>query len=146
MVLRIVSALALLAVVAAGCGGADRPQRSAARGVPPALAQRWEDQASAIAHAASAGNSCRALQLATSLRKDVVESRRKLPSRLQSPLLTGVHRLADRITCTPPPSTPVSPAPQPAPKPGPKPPKHDHHGHDEHGHHHDHGHGHGGNG
>ena len=100
-VLRIVPAVALLVVVAAGCGGADRPQRSAVHGVPRALAQGWEDQASAIATAASAGNDCQALQLAKSLRDEVVASQLKLPYRLRSPVLIGVNRLADRITCTP---------------------------------------------
>jgi len=87
------------------------------------LAQAWEGQASAIASAASAGNSCRALQLASSLRDDVVSSQQRVPSRLRSALLTGVNALADRITCTPAPTQPTKP-----PK-GPKPPKpHDHHG------------------
>ncbi len=87
------------------------------------MAQAWEGQASAIASAASAGNSCRALQLASSLRADVVSSQQRVPSRLRSALLTGVNALADRITCTPAPTQPTKP-----PK-GPKPPKpHDHHG------------------
>lgn len=134
--MRIFPALALLVVVAAGCGGADRPQPSAARGVPRALALNWEDQASAIARAAAAGNSCRALHLSTSLRDEVVGSQDRLPSRLQSALLIGVNALADRVTCTPAPTGPVAPAPPKGPKPGPKPPKNDDHGHD-------HGHGHG---
>jgi len=121
--LRIVSVGALLAVVATGCGSGDRPQVSVVQGLPRALAQAWEGQASAIASAASAGKSCRALQLASSLRADVVSSRQRVPSRLFSALLTGVNALADRITCTPAPTQPTKP-----PK-GPKPPKpHDHQG------------------
>jgi hypothetical protein len=89
------------------------------------LAQAWEGQASAIAHAASAGNSCRALQLASSLRADVVSSQQRVPSHLRSALLTGVNALADRITCTPAPTQPTKPPKGPKPKP-PKP--HDHHG------------------
>ena len=137
---RTLSALALLAVVAAGCGGAAPPQngaqkgtqRSAFHGVPRALAQAWEGQASAIATAAAAGNGCRALHLAASLRDDVVTSEHKLPRRLRSPLLTGVNALADRITCTrvvtvqaPPKKPPKKPPKGPKPKP-PKP-----HGHDK---------------
>jgi hypothetical protein len=124
-VLRIVPAAALLAVLAAGCGGGARLQQAALHGVPPGLAQDWEGQASAIASAASAGNSCRALQLAASLRSDVAASEHKLPFRLRSPLLTGVNALADRITCTPTPKKPPKgPKPEPPPKrPGP-------HGHD----------------
>jgi hypothetical protein len=127
-VVRIAAALALLAVVAAGCGSGDRPQASAVHGVPRALAQAWEGQASAIARAASAGNSCRALQLATSLRDAVRSSQQRVPSRLRVALLTGVNALADRITCTPAPTQPTEP-----PKgPKPKPPKHHGHG-DENG-------------
>ena len=122
---RLLSAVALLAVVAAGCGAA-QTRSSAHHGVPRALAQRWEARASAIAAAANAGDDCQALHLATSLRADVVATEQQVPRRLRAPLVTGVTALADRITCTPPP---------PATKPE-KPPKH---GHDEHGHHGHHG-------
>lgn len=123
-VLRIVSAGALLGVVAAGCGSGDRPQVSSVHGVPRTLAQAWEGQASAIASAATAGNSCRALQLASSLRDDVVSSQQRVPSRLRSALLTGVNALADRITCVPGPTQPTNPPKGQGPKPKPpKPPK-----------------------
>ena len=121
--LRIVSAVALFAVVAAGCGGAARPQRSAAHGMPQALAREWERQASAIAAAAAAGNDCRAMRLAASLRAAVTAFRHKLPLGLRSPLLTGVNALADRIsTCTRVVTvqTPTKPKP-PGPPKGPKP-------------------------
>ena len=132
-VLRILSAAFLLVVVAAGCGGAARPQRSAFHGVPPALAQDWEGRASDIAAAASAGNSCRALQLANALRADVVASKDKLPSRLRPPLLTSVNALADRIKCTPVVQTlPKKPTPPKKPKPK-EPHEHDRHGHHGHG-------------
>jgi len=132
-VLRILSGAALLVVVAAGCGGAAQPQRSAVRGVPRALAQDWEGQASDIAAAASAGNSCRARQLANALRADVVASKDRVPSRLQPPLLTSVNALADRVKCVPVVQTPPK-KPVPPKKPKPKEPHehdhHDHHGHD----------------
>jgi hypothetical protein len=132
-VLRILSATALLVIVAAGCGGAAQTQRSAFHGVPRALARDWEGQASAIAAAASAGNSCRALQLANALRADVVASKDKLPSRLRPPLLTSVNALAGRIKCTPVVQTPPT-KPTPPKKPKPKEPhEHDHHGHHGHG-------------
>jgi len=124
--LRVLSAAALLVLVAAGCGGAAGRQRPAFQGVPRTLAQTWEGQASAIADAASAGDSCHALHLANSLRADVEASQNKLPARLRPALLTGVSALADRITCTAVP-----------PK---EPPQHPHKPHD-HGHHGDHGHG-----
>jgi hypothetical protein len=133
-VLRIISAVALfalLAVVAAGCGGAAGPQRSPAHGVPRALAQAWAGQATAIASAAAAGNDCRAMRLAASLRDEVTASRHKLPLRLRSPLLTGVNALADRIsTCTRVVTVPTPPK-GPPPK-GPKPP-HGPPGHHKHG-------------
>ena len=118
--------MALLAVVAAGCGGTSQSRHSSQRGVPRALAQQWETEASAVAAAASAGNDCQARQLAGSLRDHVVAAERQVPLRLRAPLLAGVNSLAARITCTP-----------PAPAPPPKPPhdkKHeDHHGHHGHG-------------
>jgi hypothetical protein len=132
-VLRILSAAFLLVVVAAGCGGAARPERSGLHGVPRALAQDWEGKASDIAVAASAGNSCRALQLANALRADVEASKDELPSRLRPPLLTSVNALADRIKCTPVVQTqPKKPTPPKKPKPK-EPHEHDHHDHHGHG-------------
>lgn len=118
---RLLSAASLLVLVAAGCGGAAAPQRASVPGVPRALAHEWEARAWAIAAAASAGNGCHALQLANSLRADVVASKEKLPPRLRPPLLVRVSAIADRITCTP----------QIAPPKRPKPPheKHGDHGH-----------------
>ena len=142
---RFVLPIALLAVVPAGCGGGGQPRRSAARGVPRGLAQDWADQASAIAIAASAGDDCRALRLATSLRDAVVLRQRKLPFRLRSPLLSDVKALAGRLTCTPVQKTPAPPRRPPGHKqpqkpphkpPPPKPPhKPPHHHPDDHGHH-----------
>jgi hypothetical protein len=116
-VLRILSAAALLAVVAAGCAGAAPRQKLAVRGVPRALASDWERQASAIASAAAAGNSCNALQLANALRSDVIAREHELPLPLRTPLLTGVNKLAERITCVPtlqtPPEKPSKPPHEP---------------------------------
>jgi hypothetical protein len=127
--LRILSAASLLVVVAAGCGGAAGPQRSALHGVPPALAQDWEGRASDIAVAVSGGDSCRALKLANALRADVVASKDRVPSRLRPPLLSSVRGLADRIKCTPVVQTPSK---EPATKPPPKPEDKGHgKGHDE---------------
>jgi hypothetical protein len=130
MLLRYLSAAALVVLVAAGCGGSARPDRPAARGVPRALATAWEAKASKVADAAAAGDDCLALQLATSLRDEVVADETKLPPRLYSPLLTGVNSIVDRIVCVPPATNPPK---EPPKKPPPKP-------HDDH-HHHDHGHG-----
>jgi len=95
--------------------------------VPRALALDWERQAAAIATVASARDSCRARQLASTLRADVTASKAEVPRRLRTPLLAGVNALANRITCAP-------PAPPAPPKPPHKP-------HGPHGHHGHHGHG-----
>jgi hypothetical protein len=123
-VLRILLGVSLLALLAVGCEGSSRPDRAAAGGVPRSLAGEWEARASAVADAAAAGDGCRALQLAASLRDDVIAKESQVPSRLQSPLLAGVNALADRIVCqvTVPPKKPPKP-------PEHKPPhKHDHRG------------------
>ena len=98
--------------------------------MPRVLAQEWANQASAIAAASAAGDSCHALQLASSLRTEVIAAEGKVSSRLRSPLLSGVNSLADRITCK---ETVTVQAPTTQPKPHAKPPpkhdQHDHHGH-----------------
>jgi hypothetical protein len=133
-VLRILSAAVVLVAVTAGCGGAGRPQ--ARQLVPRALARDWESRAAAIATAAASGNGCDALQLAKTLRSDVIAQRHKLPLRLRSPLVAGVNALAGSIRCAPAPPRPTPPKKQPKPPTqGPKPPKH----HDHHDHHGDHG-------
>jgi hypothetical protein len=78
------------------------------------------------------------LQLAGSLRDQVIAKESQVPSRLRSPLLAGVNALADRIVCEPPPQTVTAPPPKKPPPPKP----HD----DHHGKHHRHGDGQGGDG
>src|SRR5438477_10404871 len=96
-VLRILSVAALLVAVVAGCGDAGA-HRSARSGIPRALARQWEQRASAIATAAAAGNDCRAMHLAASLRSEVAASRHELPLRLRRPLVTGVNAPAARAS------------------------------------------------
>jgi hypothetical protein len=122
-VLRIVAAAALVVLFAVGCGSTARPQPTAAHGLPRALARTWAAEASTIADASAAGDSCRARRLAGSLRTEVISADAKLPGRLRMPLLEAVNSLADRIVCVPPPTAP----------PKPKPPK------EHHPHHHGHG-------
>lgn len=126
-VLRILATAALVLLLAAACGGAARSHESPSRGVPRVLAAKWAAQASAIADAAAAGKGCDALDLASSLRNEVIDAGAKVPARLRLPLVSGVNALADRLVCEVPPQT-VTVAPQP-PK---KPPKNDH-GHKHHG-------------
>ena len=116
--------MTLAALLLAGCGGSARSARTAAREIPRALASSWASQATAVADAAARGDECHALQLASSLRDDVVQAASKVPSRLRSQLVAGVKALADRIVCTVPPQTVTFPSK--AGPPGP-PPKHDHH-------------------
>ena len=128
-VLRILLGVSLLALFAVGCGASSRPDRAAAAGVPRLLAGEWEARASAVADAAAAGDDCRALQLAASLRDDVIAKESQVPSGLRSPLLAGVNALADRIVCQVPPQTVTVPPKKPPKPPERKPPhKHDHHG------------------
>ena len=134
-VLRIFAGAALVVVVVAGCGGG-APPKTAAHGVPRALASEWETRASAIAKAAAAGNDCKAQSLAASLRDDVVSSQGRVPTRLRSALLSGVNSLADQTTCTRIVTVQAPPGKPPGPKP--KPPKHHEppghgKGHDNHG-------------
>jgi hypothetical protein len=123
-VLRILSVTALV-LVAAGCGSAG-PQPQANRGLPRALASAWAARASAIATAAAAGQDCRASQLASSLRDEIIAKEGRVPARLQRPLVQGANALADRITCT---VTAVPPRKNKPKPPHHEPPKH----HDKHG-------------
>jgi hypothetical protein len=129
-VLRILSVAALVVLVAAGCGSAG-PQPQADRALPRALAASWADRASAIATAAAAGRSCRAAQLASSLRDAIVADEARVPARLQKPLLQSVNSLADRITCAPQPQTVTTGGPRKGPEPPahePPKPHHEKHG------------------
>jgi hypothetical protein len=132
-VYRVACAACLASLALAGCGAAASSSTQTAPRLRHALAQRWEDQANAIAAAAAAGNACRAQQLASSLRDDVIAHAHRIPRKLSGPLLAGVNALADRITCIPPTDTvttvatvPPGPHPHPKPKPKPKPKPPDH--------------------
>jgi hypothetical protein len=126
--LRIAFAVALVVLVAAGCGSTSRPVKSAERGLPRPLAGAWAAQASTIAAAAAAGDGCRARRLAGSLRSQVIEAGGRVPARVSVPLLESINSLADRFACVVPPVT-VTTTPSPPPKPK------EHHGHGHHDHH-----------
>ena len=125
-VFRLISATALVVLVAAGCGSSARPQPTAARGLPPALAQQWAAQASSIADAAANGQGCRAQRLASTLRNEIIAQEGRVPARLRSPLVTGANALANRIMCMP---QPVTVQAEPPPKEHGQGPGHDRHDH-----------------
>lgn len=133
---RIAAVAALVVLVAAGCGGGARPQTTTVPRIPSALAQDWSGQASAIAAAAAAGDDCQAQALAVSLRKQVMQKQQLVPSRLRSPLVTGVDSLVERTSCRQTVTVATTAGP---PQHGPKPPHHPPH----HGPKPPHGHGHG---
>ena len=120
------AAMALTALVAAGCGSSSRPH-PASRPLPPHLARVWAAQATAIAAASAAGDSCGAYHLASHLRDIVIAAESQVPARLQGPLIAGVNALADRTTC-PPPSPPPPQTEQPPKKHPPHEQHHHHHG------------------
>jgi hypothetical protein len=122
---RILPVAALVALVVTGCGSAGGSHEQADPGLPRALAHAWAAQASAVASAALAGESCRASQLASALRDEIIADEGEVPGRLRHPLIQGANALADRITCVTPPQT-VTVVPPPKP---PKPAHEDHHHH-----------------
>jgi hypothetical protein len=126
---RILSVVVLVAL-AAGCGSSAGSHAQADPGLPRALAQAWAARASEVASAAAAGETCRASQLASSLRDEIIADESRVPARLQKPLVQGANALADRISCVTPPQT-VTVAPEP---PKPPHPKHEDHHRGKHGH------------
>jgi hypothetical protein len=120
--------VALVALAAAGCGGAAHDTAPPAPPkLPRALAQSWAQQADAIASALAAGDGCTAETRAVALRTEVVAAANdeRISRRLLRPLTGAVNDLPDRIPCTP-----VSPPPPHGPK---HPPKDEHRDkHDKH--------------
>jgi hypothetical protein len=116
--------VALVALVVAGCGGAQQaaPPKPVPK-LPRALAQSWAQQADDVAAAIDSGDGCMALQRAVALRTQVVDAvnANQVPRRYLEPLVSTANDLAGRITCTP-------PGPPPKPDKHHKPPKHDKHG------------------
>lgn len=130
--------LALLLPAAAGCGGSAGSTTAASARLPHALAHAWARRADEVAAAAAAGDGCRARDLASSLRDDVITAEERVPEPYRHTLLASVDRLADGIPCTPPVQTVTTVAPPPE-KHGKGPGK----GHDK-GKSHGHGRGNGG--
>lgn len=98
------AALAVLAALAlAGCGGTTKHAAPAAPRLPRALAQAWAQQADGVAAALAAGDGCTALQVAGTLRAEVVQAlnQRLIPHAFQETIVGAVNDLPARITCTP---------------------------------------------
>ena len=100
--------VAALALALAGCGGAAKHAAEKPPRLPRALAQALAQQADGIAGALAAGDGCTALQLAGSLRAEVVQAvnARQIPRAFQESLLATANDLTGRITCSPPPEKP----------------------------------------
>ena len=88
------AALLVVVLVATGCGGA---AKQAGPPLPHALAQRWAQQADAIA----AADPCTAHRQAVGLRTDVIlaVNKHKIPQRLLEPLTSKVNALAGHDAC-----------------------------------------------
>ncbi len=113
---RIACAACLVALALAGCGGSPTRRTHGPPLLPRTLARAWEQRANAIAAAAGHGAGCRAQQLASSLRTEVITDAGRIPSQLYAPLLESVNSLADRIVCTPPTTTVTLPKQPKGPK------------------------------
>jgi hypothetical protein len=89
--------LLLVTLLSAGCGAAAKPP--AGPPLPHALAQRWAQQADAIATASP----CAAHGQAAALRTDVIleVNKRKIPQHLLEPLTSKVNALAAHKPCAP---------------------------------------------
>lgn len=98
------AAAAVVALCAAGCGGARHGAAAAQPRLPRALAQTWAQQADRIAAALAAGDGCAAETQATALRAQIVQAagERRIAQRLVAPLVGAVNDLPNRIVCTPP--------------------------------------------
>ena len=90
------AALLLVVFAVSGCGGAAKPP---APPLPHALAQRWAQQADAIATA----DPCTAHKQAVALRTTVIlaVNKRTIPQHLLEPLTSKVNALAAHHACAP---------------------------------------------
>ena len=116
------AALAVVVLVAAGCGshGANTTPRQPH--LPRTLAESWAQQADAVAAALASNDGCAAQTRASTLQQSVISAvnEHRVPFQFLEALSSGVNDLAGRIRCTP------------APVEQPKPEKPKHHGHGNH--------------
>lgn len=99
---RLPIALALAAVLAAGCGSTGGGTRAEAPRLPGALAQRLAAESDAVAAALARGDACEAARLAGRLRDDATASIGRVPPEFQEPLSSGVNALASAVpACVP---------------------------------------------
>lgn len=93
------TAACTVAVLAAGCGGAERQT------IPRPTAQALAAQSDGVAEALERGDRCEADRLATELVADAQSV--PAPAGYRAPLLDAARSLSDRIECPPPPPRPV---------------------------------------
>ena len=107
---RLPIALALAAVLAAGCGSTGGGTRVEAPRLPRALAQRLAAESDAVAAALARGDACEAARLAGRLRADATASIGRVPASFQEPLSSGVNALVSAVpACVPATTTEAQP-------------------------------------
>ena len=123
-VLRILSVAALLVAVAAGCGNAARRRDPPLTGFLGRWRESGRPRRRPLQPPPRPGTTAARCTSPPRFAPRSPASRRKLPLRLRSPLLTGVNALAARVsTCTRVVTVPVQPKPPEEPKRKPEPPR-----------------------
>jgi hypothetical protein len=99
---ELIAALAV-AVGLTGCGSGSKPRAAPQPKLPRAVAASLAARSDEVAHALDGGDSCRALDVALRLQRETVAAinSRRVPTRFQEPLTSGVNDLVARIVCIP---------------------------------------------
>jgi hypothetical protein len=107
--------LAVLALLAAGCGA----ESSSDPRIPAAVATRLAARSDAVARLAARNDTCAADREAGRLLRDLrqAEATGRIPPELEAPLRAAASRLDRRLRCVPPPPPPPPAPPPPAPQP-----------------------------
>jgi hypothetical protein len=99
------TAAALAAVLfLAGCGSGAERAAPPPRQIPHALAAKLASRSDDVARLLERQDECGALAAATELQRETIAAinSRRVPTRLQEPLLAAANDLTVRITCVPP--------------------------------------------
>jgi hypothetical protein len=99
---ELIAALAV-AVGLTGCGSGSKPRAAPQPKLPRAVAASLAARSDEVAQALDGGDSCRALDVALRLQRETVAAinSRRVPTRFQEPLTSGVNDLVARIVCIP---------------------------------------------